>query len=177
MINDYQVNHILWLQWFSLLRLFVNHFIWFQIRNSLTIHVNYNRQSLVRLTQFCPSPQCILLGRILRDGFFFFFFLFLKSDLTLKKAAVLPPLRAPYLIFVCFARSSALSIGESILSTVRNAAKLAVYEEIMIKVKNHHMPATMRVDTALGKKNSGGAVGTSTGFQDSRLYETTRVAP
>ena len=72
---------------------------------------------------------------------------------------MLPPLRAPYLIFVCFARSSALSIGESILSTVRNAAKLAVYEEIMIKVKNHHMPATMRVDTALGKKNSGGAVG------------------
>lgn len=64
---------------------------------------------------------------------------------------MLPPLRAPYLIFVCFARSSALSIGESILSTVRNAAKLAVYEEIMIKVKNHHMPATIRVDTALGK--------------------------
>ena len=78
MINDYQVNHILWLQWFSLLRLFVNHFIWFQIRNSLTIHVNYNRQSLVRLTQFCPSPQCILLERILRDGFFFFFFSFSK---------------------------------------------------------------------------------------------------
>lgn len=75
-----------------------------------------------------------------------------SSDLTLKKAAVLPPLRAPYLIFVCFARSSALSIGESILSTVRNAAKLAVYEEIMIKVKNHHIPATIRVDTALGMR-------------------------
>lgn len=71
------------------------------------------------------------------------------ANFTLKKATVLPPLRAPYLIFVCLARSSALSIGESILSTVRKAARLAVYEEIMINVKNHHIPATMRVDTAL----------------------------
>lgn len=68
---------------------------------------------------------------------------------TLKKAAVEPPFKAPYLIFVCFARSSALSIGESILSTVRNAAKFAVYEEIIINVKNHHIPATIRVETAL----------------------------
>ena len=49
----------------------------------------------------------------------------------------------------CFDRSSADWIGESILSTVRKAAKLAVYDEIMIRVKNHHMPATMRVETAL----------------------------
>jgi hypothetical protein len=36
-------------------------------------------------------------------------------------------------------------------STVRKAARLAVYEEIMIRVKNHHIPATMRVETALLK--------------------------
>lgn len=69
--------------------------------------------------------------------------------LTLKKDAVDPPPSAPYLILVCLARSSALSIGESILSTVRNAARLAVYEEIMIRVKNHHIPATILVETAL----------------------------
>lgn len=72
---------------------------------------------------------------------------------TLKNAAVLPPLKAPYLILVCFAKSSALSIGESILSTVKNAAKLAVYDEIMINVKNHHIPATNLVETALDYKN------------------------
>ena len=55
----------------------------------------------------------------------------------------------PYLILVCLAKSSADEIGESIRSTVRKAAKLAVYEEIMIKVKNHHAQATVLVDTAL----------------------------
>lgn len=40
-------------------------------------------------------------------------------------------------------------MGESIRSTVKKAAKLAVYEEIMIRVKNHHIPATIRVETAL----------------------------
>lgn len=74
---------------------------------------------------------------------------FLSSWLTLKKAVVEPPFNAPYLILVCFARSSALSMGESILSTVRKAAKLAVYDDIIIRVKNHHMPATILVDTAL----------------------------
>lgn len=60
-----------------------------------------------------------------------------------------PPRNAPYLILVCLARSSALSMGESMRSTVRKAARLAVYEEIMISVKNHHIPATIRVETAL----------------------------
>lgn len=83
---------------------------------------------------------------------------FLFFCYTLKNAAVEPPLSAPYFIFVCFARSSALSIGESILSTVKNAAKLAVYDEIMMSVKNHHIPATIRVDTALGSKETGYAV-------------------
>jgi hypothetical protein len=36
---------------------------------------------------------------------------------------------------------------------VRNAAKLAVYEDIMISVKNHHMPATILVETALCSTN------------------------
>lgn len=40
-------------------------------------------------------------------------------------------------------------MGESIRSTVRKAARLAVYEEIMMSVKNHHRPATIRVDVAL----------------------------
>ena len=41
-----------------------------------------------------------------------------------------------------------LPIGVIILSTVRNAARLAVYEDIMIRVKNHQMPLTMRVEQA-----------------------------
>ena len=50
---------------------------------------------------------------------------------------------------VCFAKSSTLSIGESILSIVKNAAKLAVYDEIIIRVKNHQKLATVRDDIAL----------------------------
>lgn len=51
---------------------------------------------------------------------------------------------------VCLARSSAESIGDSILSTVRKAARFAVYDEMMIKVKNHQIPPTILVDRALG---------------------------
>lgn len=51
---------------------------------------------------------------------------------------------------LCLARSSAFSIGVIILSTVRKAARLAVYDEIMIRVKNHQMPPTIRVEAALG---------------------------
>ena len=50
------------------------------------------------------------------------------------------------------ARSSADSMGDSILSTVRKAAKLAVYEEIMMRVKNHHNAAIILVEKALKKK-------------------------
>lgn len=78
-----------------------------------------------------------------------------ERKITLKKEAVDPPLKAPYLILVCLAKSSALSIGESIRSTVRKAARLAVYEEIMIKVKNHHIPATILVETALEGRTDG----------------------
>lgn len=38
-------------------------------------------------------------------------------------------------------------------STVRKAAKLAVYEDIMISVKNHQVPATILVDKALDRNN------------------------
>ena len=72
---------------------------------------------------------------------------------TRKKSSVDPDPTEPYLILVCLAKSSAEEIGESIRSTVRKAAKLAVYEEIMISVKNHHNPATIRVDVALFFKN------------------------
>ena len=55
----------------------------------------------------------------------------------------------PYLILVCLARSSADEMGESMRSTVRKAAKLAVYDEIMMSEKNHQRPAIVRVDVAL----------------------------
>ena len=45
---------------------------------------------------------------------------------TLKNALVDPDSRQPYFIFVCLERSSADSMGDSILSTVRNAARFAV---------------------------------------------------
>lgn len=48
------------------------------------------------------------------------------------------------------ARSSAESMGDSILSTVRKAARFAVYDEMIIKVKNHQIPPTILVDRALG---------------------------
>ena len=50
----------------------------------------------------------------------------------------------------CLARSSAFSIGVIIRSTVRKAAKFAVYDEMMIRVKNHQMPPTIRVEAAFG---------------------------
>lgn len=64
----------------------------------------------------------------------------MTKNFTLKNDVVDPPCNAPYLILVCLARSSALSMGLSIRSTVKNAARLAVYDEIMMSVKNHHIP-------------------------------------
>ena len=73
---------------------------------------------------------------------------------TLKNARVDPDSRHPYLILVCLAKSSADSIGDSILSTVRKAARLAVYELIMIRVKNHHIAAIILVETDLNYMNN-----------------------
>ena len=55
----------------------------------------------------------------------------------------------PNLILVCLTRSSALLIGDSILSIVRNAARLAVYDEIDRSVNSHQRAATICVETVL----------------------------
>ena len=49
-----------------------------------------------------------------------------RNKITLKKFFVDPESKVPYWISVCFARSSADSIGVNILSTVKKAARLAV---------------------------------------------------
>lgn len=55
----------------------------------------------------------------------------------------------PYCTSVCDARSSGELMGVTMRSTVRKAARLAVYEEIRIRVKNHHTLPTMRPDIDL----------------------------
>lgn len=71
------------------------------------------------------------------------------AGLTWKKAFVEPLTRQPYSISVCLARSSAVSMGYTTFSTVKKAAKLAVYDEIMMSVKKYQIPAMVRVDIAL----------------------------
>ncbi len=44
-------------------------------------------------------------------------------------------------------------MGVAIRSTVRKAAKLAVYDERMIRMKNHQIPPTIRVEAARGFKS------------------------
>ena len=70
---------------------------------------------------------------------------------TLKKFLVDPESKVPYWISVCLAKSSADSIGVSMRSTVKKAARLAVYDEIIISVKNHHTLPTIRPDMDLDK--------------------------
>lgn len=41
-------------------------------------------------------------------------------------------------------------MGDFIFSTVKNAAKLAVYVAIIIKAKNHQTPVNNRVEVACG---------------------------
>jgi len=60
------------------------------------------------------------------------------SSRTLKNSIVEPVAKVPYLISVCTTRSSADSMGVFMRSIVKNAAKLAVYDDIIIKMKNHH---------------------------------------
>ena len=74
----------------------------------------------------------------------------LKLMLSLKKSQVEPLMRVPYLILVCSERPSAFSIGVTILSTVRKAARLAVYELMTKREKSHQNPPTMRVEAAAG---------------------------
>lgn len=72
----------------------------------------------------------------------------LYPTLTLKKDMVDPPLSVPYCMLFCAARSAALWMGSTVRSTVKNAARFAVYDERIISVKNHQIPPTMRVDVA-----------------------------
>ena len=67
----------------------------------------------------------------------------------MKKSFVEPESTVPYLMSVCLARSSADSIGDCIRSAVKNAARLAVYEEMRISVKNHQTLPTIRPDIDL----------------------------
>lgn len=69
--------------------------------------------------------------------------------ITEKNDAVEPDAKQPYFILSWVDRPSAFSIGYTIFSTVRKAAKLAVYDAIMINVKKYQIPAIVRVDIAL----------------------------
>lgn len=73
-----------------------------------------------------------------------------KLLFTLKNPLVEPPGKQPYAISVCPARSSALFIVSFILDLVRNAARLAVYEETQMRQNNHQNVATIRVGTDFG---------------------------
>ena len=54
------------------------------------------------------------------------------------------------MISVCFDNASTSSIGVVKRLVVRNAARLAVYEDIIIRAKNHQKPVTIRVLHAIG---------------------------
>lgn len=75
-----------------------------------------------------------------------------EKPLTLKNCSDDPPSWMPYWIFVCLTRSSAESIGVNMFSIVRKAAKFAVYEEMMISVKNHQQLPTILPDIDLKKQ-------------------------
>jgi hypothetical protein len=71
-------------------------------------------------------------------------------NLTLKNVSVEPPAKQPYSIFVCLLKSSALLIGNSNFSTVKNAAKLAVYDANSINVKTDQAQLSNLVEGACG---------------------------
>lgn len=56
----------------------------------------------------------------------------------------------PYFISVCLLKSSAFSMGVCMRCTVKNAARLAVYDEIRIRVKKDHTQLTNLTDGARG---------------------------
>ena len=84
--------------------------------------------------------------------FFFVVKVICNNDMkiTRKKFCVEPPIIDPYLISVCLLKSSAFSMGVCIRCTVKNAAKLAVYDEISMRVKKAHTQLIKRTDGALG---------------------------
>ena len=70
----------------------------------------------------------------------------------MKKDIVDPVLMEPYLM-LDFAKSCTDEMGESMRSMVRKAARFAVYELIMMRVKNHQKLASVRVERARGRKS------------------------
>ena len=58
--------------------------------------------------------------------------------------------RGEYLILYCLDKSSNDSTGVSNLDTVKKAAKLAVYEAMMMNPKSHQVAATNLPDKFLG---------------------------
>ena len=58
----------------------------------------------------------------------------------------LEPFNGEYWILYCLERSSSDPTGVSRRDTVKKAAKLAVYEAIIMKPKSHHVAATSRPD-------------------------------
>ena len=65
-------------------------------------------------------------------------FEYIGSSEVSKNLLVDPPPTTPYWITFWFARSSADSMGFSRVSTVKNAARLAVYDAIMIMANKNH---------------------------------------
>jgi len=61
----------------------------------------------------------------------------LESMGTLKNSSVVPEPTAPYLMCVLRESSSTSLKGRLLFSTVRKAARLAVYDETTMSVKNH----------------------------------------
>ena len=60
------------------------------------------------------------------------------------------PFREPYLIEFWSAKSSNVLISVAILSTVRKAARLAVYEAVIMVTANHQKLVTQRPAAEIG---------------------------
>lgn len=75
------------------------------------------------------------------------------AGLTLKKSQVEPCSNVPYCTSVCMAKSSGELIGVTMRSTVRNAARLAVYDEMRMSVKKNQEAAAMRPDMERGDRS------------------------
>lgn len=74
--------------------------------------------------------------------------------LTLKKSNVDPDPWMPYFILSCLTRSSTEFIFVLSFSNVRNAARFAVYDDMVIRVKNHQALAKTRPESDLKKKET-----------------------
>ena len=69
--------------------------------------------------------------------------------LTLKRFLTSVKFMHPYFILVWLTKSSMFLIGDSSLSIVKKAARLAVYDETIIIVKSHQKAATILVEINL----------------------------